>query len=524
MPIKTRKIRKGKMKGGWPKGRWPWSKPARVAPAPLLPPPPPPEPPSIVDKFNRSYEKYTDDILYFNGVLNDKIEDIQFYMFSLRISACVYGLQIALIYEIWNLTFLKDEIKESLKEKLKGSLKRRKFYNELRKFIKAFEAKMGNEDAKREYDKIYNEDNFFDKFQKNTVLRIRVFETFDERTYTGNLYINMKRLEEMYEYCHNIETMMFLIKKREFFINKASFLHYGSEIPGYESELFKELMVYTSPAGTANLSRRIEVAKEKSKSPQYNYDPNRKIGEEEVSVRKLWEETLMRVVSNAVKRAGHFLLDEKYDDEEGATFFKGNPSDEEIEELHEAYKMREEVKEVQAAGVAAEKAVVMAAAAARLVRKAKNAVEEAATKEGTEAAVGAEVAAASREARAAERRAALVEERTAKWLARAAEIGREVLEAAAARRAARAAAAAPPRQEAWGNSGNGNNGSGNGNNGSGNGNNGPGNGNNRPGNGNNGSGNGNKKPRNGNQGGGDLTKPVQTTTVPKVVVTGQTLW
>lgn len=507
MPIKTRKFRKGKMKGGW---RLPWSKPAaRVAPAPPPPPPPPPpEPPSIVDKFNRSYEKYTDDILYSNHVLNDKIEDIQFYIFSLKISAYVYGLQIALIYEIWNLTFLKDEIKESLKEKLKGSPTRRKFYNELRKFIKAFEAKMDNEYAKREYDKIYNEDNFFDKFQKNTVLRIRVFETFDERTYTGNLYINMKRLEEMYEYCHNIETMMFLIKKREFFINKASFLHYGSKIPGYENELFEELMVYTSPAGTANLSRRIEVAKEKSKSPQYNYDPNRKIGNEEASVRKLWEETLMRVVSNAVKRAGHSLLDEEYDDEEGATFFKGNPSDEEIEELHEAYKMREEVKEVQAAGVAAEKAVVMAAAAARLVRKAKNAVEEAATKEGTEAAVGAEVAAASREARAAERRAAVIKDRTAAWLARAAKIGREVLEAAVARRAARAAAAAaPPRQEAWGNSENGS-----------------GNGNNRPGNGNNGSGNGNKKPRNGNQGGGDLSKPVQTTTVPKVVVTGQTLW
>jgi hypothetical protein len=328
MPIKTRKYRKGKMKGGWP-----WSKPVKVAPAP-----PPPPPPPRLPAPNEEYKEYTYRIRNFTrGVdLVDPELDTSyiFDILSRGITNFVYDLQTMFIFEIWKLAFVKLEGKEIFKMNLKESAERRELFLKLRDFIRKFKGKLDNEEAKDDYNRVYNEGNFYDKFERDSISRVGVYETFDERTYTGNLYINMKRLEEIYEYCHDIEKMEDLVIKSEFNINRASFLHYGSKIPPSKKFLFQELIVYTTPDGVANLEARIEEAEREIRETPL--DLSREITADEARLREEYERTLMNVVTNAVERA-------KSPD------FTGQPSRDDIQELRKVYKSREMLKVVRVA-------------------------------------------------------------------------------------------------------------------------------------------------------------------------------
>jgi hypothetical protein len=330
MPIKTRKIRKGKMKGGL---RWPWSKPARVAPAPP-PPPPPPRSPAP----NEFYKKYTHRINFLSrgvDLVDPEIDNsYTFYYLSEEITDLVYDLQFAFIYEIWKLRFFKFEFKELFTTNLLESAERRELFLKLRDLIHNFKGKLDNEEAKGDYNRAYNKGNFFDKLERQSLLHIGTYETFDERTYTGNLYINMKRLEEIYEYCHNIEKIKFLNDYEEFSKNKTSFLHYGSKIPPSKRYLFQELMVYSTPDGEASLEARIEEAS--IKFNQTPLDLRRKITADEMRLREEYEGTLMNVVSNAVERAK-------------SSEFIGAPSRDDIREISRVYDLRARVR-MRAAG------------------------------------------------------------------------------------------------------------------------------------------------------------------------------
>lgn len=329
MPIKTRKIRKGKLKGGWP-----WSKKtAKVAPAP-----PPPPPPTRFPAPNETYKKFTHAIeVLLRGVdlVDPEIDNsYTFYYLSGEITDLVYDLQIMFIYEIWKLRFLKIEPKELFTTNLLESTERRELFLKLRHLIHKFKGKLDNEEAKGDYNRVYNKGNFFDKFERKSLLHIGVFEAFDERTYTGNLYINMKRLEEIYEYCHNIQKMTFLIGMEEFDVNITSFLHYGSKIPPYTKFLFRELMVYSTPDGEASLKARIKEAT--IKFNQTPLDLRRKITADEMRLREEYEGTLMNVVSNAVERAKSYL-------------FTGAPREDDIQEINRVYDLRARVR-MRAAG------------------------------------------------------------------------------------------------------------------------------------------------------------------------------
>jgi hypothetical protein len=374
-----------------------------------------------------------------------------------------------LIYEIWKFQKFKIEHREIFKKNLKESAEREELFSKLHEFIEAFNAKLNSKLKNRHYNQVYNKDNFFDTFER--VGLTHVFEAFDERTYSGNLYINMKRLEEIYEYCHNIEKMESLIYMGEFNTNKTSFLHYGSKIPPSQKVLSEELYVYTTPEGPANYKARLADALRRYE--ETSPDKKRELIEEEIRVREIWEKSLMQVVSNAVERAKSFI-------------FTGEPTEIEIQELREAHIMREEIKRVQMAGRVAAGRVAAAAVATERAREAdskanylmtnlpnKNVSQENKDKALRIAQEMMDTALKEKEfaEKIARKAAALVET--------AARIGRKVIEDAYARRAAPPPPPPPPPL----------------------------------------------LPLNVYaQDGGDLSKPVQTTTVPKVIIPGETLW
>lgn len=331
MPIKTRKYRKRKMKGGWP---WTWRRTARVAPAP--PPPPPPRPPLAP---NSQYESAKQDILILIGVLKGEPLNINNSSWTLHL---VYHLQLMFIFEIFKIDVLNPEPKQIFINNLKASKERKDLFTQLNTYINDFD-RLHNKSNERErelYREDYYKDDYYSEFRMYIILK-SVFETFNERTFTGNIYLNMGRLKEIYIYCNDVDKMVRLTQEGEFHRNTLSFLNINKKLHEDLRHYLND--VHGGPSvGSINLDERNKVA---HKIFQRNFTVCLRRGylkgtpatEEERIVGTKFEMALERVIDAAVKRATDVVA------EDGEVLLEHIQK----ELLEDVYRLDEEEKEIR---------------------------------------------------------------------------------------------------------------------------------------------------------------------------------
>jgi hypothetical protein len=328
MPIKTRKYRKGKMKGGWP-----WSKKVRVAPAP--------PPRREVDATNEQYANATEIISFCIRALDTP--------FSLSGSTLrlTYALQFIFLHEIWNISEFTPESKEAYVDKLRRSVERRALFARLGTYIDDFTRVFENQDAYTIYKEGYNRNDYYSSFLKMMPVFL-VYDTFDSRVYTGNVYLNMGRLKEIYKYCNDVDRMTILAERGEFYQNTTSFLHYGSIIPPSTETLHRVLYDYVLRPGEQKTRAAIRASARQrdadalslvldGKLKKCGYGSGISATMREITKEQEFETTLGRVLAAALERADAVVSGD----------VRLEPSDEEVVSLREVYRLANDMMNVR---------------------------------------------------------------------------------------------------------------------------------------------------------------------------------